>query len=273
MELVYLGNTLINDVMLGAQRMDDVFTPSLLSIDYLIVAGGGAGGGHIGTSSLIPGGGGGGAGGLRSGSLGLTQGSYQIIVGSGGIGVPAVTGGNGRASSFIGISTVGGGGGGGASNGNGANGGSGGGGGGDTGVRGLGTTNQGNNGGNPNGTNIAGGGGGAGSAGTGVNGPNFGSGSIWFDGLEYAIGGLGEGPGLGNIRTGSGFGNGGRGTYTTAAPAVSGSNGTPGVVILRYAGSGSRASGGVITFNDGYTYHTFTSASLVASNLTGSFII
>lgn len=33
MRTVYLGNTLINDVMLGSQRMDDVFTPFTAAIE------------------------------------------------------------------------------------------------------------------------------------------------------------------------------------------------------------------------------------------------
>ena len=33
MQIVYLGNTLINDVMLGSQRMDDVFTPFTAAIE------------------------------------------------------------------------------------------------------------------------------------------------------------------------------------------------------------------------------------------------
>ena len=33
MNTVYLGNTLINDVMLGSQRMDDVFTPFTAAIE------------------------------------------------------------------------------------------------------------------------------------------------------------------------------------------------------------------------------------------------
>ena len=68
MQTVYLGNTLINDVMLGSQRMDDVFTPlQSFQAEYLIVASGNFGGASGGSPSRR--GGGGGAGGLLSGSL------------------------------------------------------------------------------------------------------------------------------------------------------------------------------------------------------------
>jgi len=60
METVYLGNTLINDVMLGSQRMDDTLQNRNILIEYLVVAGGGAGGqGDDGGSGTQHGGGGG----------------------------------------------------------------------------------------------------------------------------------------------------------------------------------------------------------------------
>ena len=78
MQTVYIGNTLINDVMLGSQRMDDVLTPlSAYSIEYLLVAAGGAGGG---STSNTRNGGAGGAGGLLSGSLSLSPlTNYSIV--------------------------------------------------------------------------------------------------------------------------------------------------------------------------------------------------
>ncbi len=43
MQTVYIGNTLVNDIMLGAQRMDDVLQDLNLYIDWLLVGGGGGG--------------------------------------------------------------------------------------------------------------------------------------------------------------------------------------------------------------------------------------
>jgi len=53
METVYLGNILINDVMLGSQRMDDVFLnkPAIESTNYLISP---CGGGLSYTITVIP---------------------------------------------------------------------------------------------------------------------------------------------------------------------------------------------------------------------------
>jgi hypothetical protein len=264
MQTVYIGNTLINDVMLGSQRMDDVLqnteTPNLF-IEYLIVAGGGASGASAG-SARVPGSGGGGAGGLKSGSLILPPSniSYTVRVGSGGAGRVDNVGRNGNTSEFNSILTTGGGGGG--SNGlsattNGSNGGSGGGGGYTTGVGGTGVTGEGRNGGNSNGVNIAGGGGGAGSAGNTAGAGGSGSGSIWLNSIEYAIGGCGDGSSFCRQNQGAGYGNGGGGVYDINI----GDAGQNGVVIIRYAGSGSRASGGTLSFSNGYTYHTFSTVA------------
>ena len=262
MQTVYIGNTLINDVMLGSQRMDDVLQNTNLLIEYLIVAGGGAGGAAPGFS--VPGSGGGGAGGLRSGSLIIPKSntSYTVQVGAGGTGRVDNQGNNGVQSIFNAISTVGGGGGGsnnaGGGNRNGAVGGSGGGGGGTTGLLAAGTVGQGNSGSNSNGTNICGGGGGAGGdAGTGSFQGGSGSGSIWLDGLEYSIGGCGDGSSFCRMGQGAGYGNGGGGTFQENV----GKTGQNGVVKIRYAGTGSKASGGTITYSSGYTYHTFTSVA------------
>jgi len=60
MQTVYIGSTLINDVMLGSQRMDDVIArPYPLNIDWLILGGGGGGGGAAAPPTPNPGGGGG----------------------------------------------------------------------------------------------------------------------------------------------------------------------------------------------------------------------
>jgi hypothetical protein len=83
-----------------------------LSVEYLVVAGGGSGGYNI----LGGGGGGGGAGGLLSGSTNLSNGSYQVTVGTGGIYVLGA-GQNGGNSVFNSITAIGGGGGGGGASG------------------------------------------------------------------------------------------------------------------------------------------------------------
>ena len=79
MQTVYIGNTLINDVMLGSQRMDDVFTPDEnVVIEDLVVAGGGG----IAADQTI---GGGGGGGLLSGSATLiSKRTYNVQIGGGG---------------------------------------------------------------------------------------------------------------------------------------------------------------------------------------------
>jgi hypothetical protein len=268
MQTVYIGNTLINDVMLGSQRMDDVLQNTNLLIEYLIVAGGGASGAAPGTS--IPGSGGGGAGGLRSGSLIIPKSniSYTVQVGPGGPGLLDNQGGNGSPSIFNAISTVGGGGGGKNQSAggvkNGASGGSGGGGGGTTGLLAAGTVGQGNSGSNSNGSNIAGGGGGAGSnAGTGSFQGGSGSGSIWLDNLEYSIGGGGDGSSFARQNQGAGFGNGAGAVFNQ----TTGNSGQSGVVKVRYAGS-PQASGGTISQSGGYTYHTYTYSAGVTSSFT-----
>lgn len=110
--------------------------------------------------------------------------------------------------------------------------------------------------------------------GTGNNG---GDGLSWYDGNYYA------GGGGGGIRGGveyvalGGLGGGGNGGWEFAAPSggvantggggggggqfgagTTGANGGSGIVKIRYAGSGSRATGGTISYDGAYTYHTFT---------------
>ena len=106
-----------------------------------------------------------------------------------------------------------------------------------------------------------------------------GSGSIWYDGNYYAggggsatfdvianagVGGIGGG-GLGGYNnalavTGSkntGGGGGGGSQFGTGAGADGGS----GIVKIRYYGTGSKATGGSITYSNGYTYHAFTASA------------
>jgi len=133
------------------------------------------------------------------------------------------------------------------------------------------------------GTNNAGGGAGAGANGSGANGGN---GFQWLNGVYYAGGGGGftsngnyqagcpQGcppptagtPGLGGggpYNTDGTTGGGGGASYSAFYPA----NGGAGLVIIRYAGTTQRATGGTISTSGGYTYHTFQ------SNLTGGIYI
>ena len=257
--------------------------PCDLLIDYLVVAGGGAGGfGNDGKLNPSPfegsEGGGGGGGGLLSGSHTLTSNvTLSVVVGQGGVTGSATKGSNGGASSFLTASAIGGGAGGAqpgtlaVSNGN--NGGSGGGGamntgGGNQGSGGTGTAGQGFNGAGPSrftGAQRCGGGGG-GAGGPAIQGTisnpfgNTGPAAYWLDGLAYAGGGAGT-YGGGNL---SGvYGNGGAG----GSDLVRETSGQGGVVIVRYAGTGSKATGGTISYSGGYTYHTFTSSSNFVFNL------
>lgn len=246
------------------------------TVDYLIVAGGGGGGNPTG-------GGGGGAGGLLSGSL-LVSGSTTttIYVGNGGS-----AGSNGNNSFAFGLTSLGGGAG--ASlNTTGSFGGSGGGGTADNITiwwGGSGSIGQGNDGGGGR-QREGGGGGGASSDGVSVTGPgpagNGGSGSQWLDGNWYAGGG---GGGTDNSNSGSGgIGGGGNGgrylTYesTPGQPNTGGggggggydlnNDGAPGgsgIVKIRYQGP-KRAVGGDYTYYDnGYTYHVYTSTNSTSS--------
>ena len=259
--------------------------PCALNIDYLVVAGGGGGGSA---------GGGGGGGGLISGSLTFVNPSFNIIVGAGGTVGFQQDGGNGATSSiyntstFISYSVLGGGGGGGVGR-AGLVGGSGGGASYGTIAAVSGTLGQGNAGGTSGG-DTAGGGGGASQAGIdgqaggpgSISGPG-GSGSVWLNGTFYAGGGGGgeinqpvsQGPeggpgggGQGGYQNGhpEGFdgtantGGGGGGGSNGQIFNRNGGSGGSGIVIVRYPGSGSQATGGTISYSGSYTYHTFTSS-------------
>ena len=168
---------------------------------------------------------------------------------------------------------------------------------------GSGTVGQGNNGGSASASPYfpSGGGGGARSTGSnavsqlynGTSG-NGGAGAQWVDGLYYAGGGGGGftlgtfggftrngafggwggigggGYGAGSLETnpstpgvtGTG-GGGGDGGNSGTPEFVDGKNGGDGIVKIRYAGTGSKASGGNIFFSGSYTYHSF-------GNTTGS---
>jgi hypothetical protein len=255
-------------------------------VEVLVVAGGGSGGGSTG--------GGGGAGGL------IYNSAYQITnaaaitvtVGAGGAGVPQTTVGNDGSNSVFGALTAIGGGGGGMTNGSGGaigrNGGSGGGGAHyssmNFGTPGTGTPGQGFNGGNGSAGDQnsfpGGGGGGAGQpggdptfskSGNGGNGLTF---SISGTSTTYAGGGGGgsssnggnggtgggaagtsNGTAGGTATTNTGGGGGGGWFYSGGSGGAGGS----GIVIVRYPGLPA-ATGGTITYLNGYTIHVFTSS-------------
>ncbi len=206
------------------------------TVEYLVVAGGGGGGPASFSNSQ---GGGGGAGGMKTGSIALTSGSYNITVGSGG---GAAVSGSGSSLSTL-VSTSGGGRGASGDSSNGSAGGSGGGGGGlrgnlsGTSSGGSGVVGEGNRGGTGTTcvtTDTGAGGGGAG--GNGNNGVCDGVGGSGGLGLSSSITGTattyargGAAPG-GSSGSGTNNGNGGNG----GANGGSGSAGQNGVVIIRY---------------------------------------
>ena len=229
------------------------------TVDMLVVAGGGSGAGANNSNN-----GGGGAGGYLSGSLTLTAGTYNIVIGAGGAGAVQLAGNNGGNTTVSNINAIaigGGHGGGGARNSQvpASNGGSGGGGSGfsqDT-AGGSGTqadsgglTGFGNDGGSVSG-NIADGGGGAGGAGS-INGSDGhgGLGRQWVDNNYYAGGGGGGGNAhsLGGSAVGGrgGYddlfdldaivnkGSGGGGSWASSTTGYAGGNGSSGIVIIRY---------------------------------------
>jgi hypothetical protein len=119
--------------------------------------------------------------------------------------------------------------------------------------------------------------------GTGNNGGN---GLKWYDGNYYGggggggirgavsfvgLGGLGGGgnggwefaqPSGGLANTGGGGGGGG---WFPGGLGTAGASGGSGIVKVRYAGSGSKATGGTITYSDGYTYHSFTASATLTT--------
>ena len=270
MQTVYIGNTLVNDVMLGSQRMDDVFTAlPAITAEFLVVASGASGG--TGDGSPNRGGAGGGGGGLLSGSLIiLPNQTYQIQVGSND-GFNTAYDSYITGSNFYNVATAGGsaGRGGGSSftlSMNGLTGGSGGGGAtasdGTVGTAGTGISGQGNNGGTAGGTNNANGGGGGGANANGANGSVDGGGtggagkasSISGTSVTYSKGGNG-GTAAGGGGNGVNFGDGGNGEAGDGEPSQG--FGKQGVVILRYRGA-QKFTGGTVTTDGDFTIHTFT---------------
>ena len=245
-------------------------------VEVLVVAGGGSGGSRDA--------GGGGAGGL------IYNSAYQITnaaattvtIGAGGASVGSGNHdpGNQGSNSVFGSLTAIGGGAGGQYNAVAGNGGSGGGAGGSTGTPGNGTSGQGNSGGGNGGTAYTGGGGGGAGAvgetvpsneygGAGGNGQTF---SISGTSTTYAGGGGGGGSNAGGAGGTGGGGAGSTGGAATAGTSNTGggggaarNSGSPsgaggsGIVIVRYPGLPA-ATGGTITYLNGYTIHTFTTS-------------
>lgn len=243
------------------------FTPNnTMNVEVLVVAGGGGGAG----GSSVNGGGGGGAGGVVSNSsVSASATGHTIVVGSGGSAGTSGQGGNGGSSSALGLSATGGGGGGNYQQ-NGSTGGSGGGAGRDRGHHvggGGGTPGQGNDGGGAGngGWGSAGGGGGAAAAGqhgaidSGTRSGNHGNGGngisssisgslqyyggggggTWQTGVNQPTGGLGGGGDAGNYGAGGQNGANGTGGGGAGGQAANGGSGGSGIVIIRYATSGS----------------------------------
>lgn len=268
---------------LGTPEWWDASTSSWVSfsirppyvVEYLIVAGGGGGDGTCG--------GGGGAGGMITGSMTIQADTvYGVSVGAGGSGAPCCYDGNygtkGGNSTALGLTAIGGGGGTGGDR----SGGSGIGAMRNVSNAGSGTAGQGN-GGAPYQSydNIGGGGGGKGAAATTQNG---GVGQIWpSGGSTYYAGGGGGGARIGWTPGSGGAGGGGSGQATNnGSPAsantgggggaggyqsgayYAGGNGGSGIVIFRYLGA-QRGTGGTVTSDGTYTYHTFTSSGSFTS--------
>lgn len=274
-----------------------IIASTVYSVDYLVVAGGGGGGSGNAASS---GTGGGGAGGfLTSSGISVSPGTaYTVTVGAGGAGGVSSSpnaASSGSNSSFSTIATsIGGGGGSSAYNptvagGAALSGGSGGGGCYYFPSPGSGTSGQGYAGGtgslsSPN----YGGGGGGGASAVGVTGTSTvagnggaglassisgtsvtyagGGGAGSYNGGTTGTGGAGGGGNGGTNTGGTGnsgtanTGGGGGGAGVSSGTGYNGGAGGSGVIIIRYAGTSARATGGTITITGGYVIHTFTSS-------------
>jgi hypothetical protein len=242
-------------------------------VEVLVVAGGGGGSGNPANNYRSAGGGGGGGVIYNSAYQLSSAAAVTVTVGSGGAGSQD-TGTNGSNSVFGSLTAIGGGRGGSTTHGttvDGANGGSGGGGGDYNGNGGTGTAGQGFNGGNSRqsagiGAGASGGGGG-GAGGPGSDcinsystisgGPSI-TYSISGTSTSYAAGGASLSAADTNNPAGASGGT-NTGTGGQGARYNVGGNGGSGIVIVRYPGLPA-ATGGTITYLNGYTIHTFTSS-------------
>ena len=242
-------------------------------VEVLVVAGGGSGGSSVGANG---GGGGGGAGGvIYNSAYQLTNAAaVTVTVGAGGAGQSTNNsqGNDGSNSVFGSLTAIGGGGGGGAgANTTGRNGGSGGG----AGYAGYynnfnsgtGTAGQGFRGGFVLANNNGAAGGGAGGVGNDTfdarpePGYPGGGGGLGGPGVYYSISGtstLYSTGGAGSLDTANTIvsGSGTQGAYGGSGPT---STAASGIVIVRYPGLPA-ATGGTITYLNGYTIHTFTTS-------------
>jgi hypothetical protein len=263
-----------NGTGLESNATNSVTIPTIISVNYLVIAGGGAGGGGSNGGDQS---GGGGAGGYRTSAgtsgagspaesaLSLTGGAnFTVTVGAGGSGSNPV-GNSGSDSFFSNVGSTGGGRGGGQGS-NAFDGGSGGGRGSfNTNLAGgAGTANQGTSGGTTNTSNAGGGGGGAANVGGAGAGNTPGNGG---NGLDSNITGNlvtrgGGGGASGNLLVGNGGTGGGGGasanTTGTAGTAntggggggargSSGGSGGSGIVVLRYPSTFTATIGGGLT--------------------------
>ena len=252
--ITFLANTTLNVSFL------------ITNATIMVIGGGGGGGGATGN---VGAGGGGGAGGYQyNTSFNIPVGSYNVVIGAGGLagasGTPSVNGTNGQTSSFLNITSIGGGGGGNATK-NGGRGGAGGGGGGGNPFNTIGGVGiQGFNGGAGANAASGAGGGGSGTAGqTGINvnsaagkgGNGTANGINGNASIRWAAGGGGGCSGACAVVTNGGLdggANGGRGSTTGAGNGTNGTgggggggssqgssvkpagNGGSGIVILRF---------------------------------------
>lgn len=273
------GNILtVKNIKIELGTKVTAWTPATGEATILVVGGGGSGGGSV---NSFGGAGGGGAGGLvYKTSLTLnTEAPYSVIVGAGGASVSgALRGNNGGNSSFANLIAYGGGGGG-AGSGTlhtGLSGASGGG----AGYNGYalstpGSVNpsgQGNVGGQNGATAAASGGGGGGAGGVGgvglINNAGQHEGGLGGAGKSIEIAGIlknyaagGRGGGAYAITAPSAnTGNGGNGVYGSTA-TLSGA-GSSGVVVVAYLTGSMVATGGDITYSNGYTVHTFKTSGV-----------
>ena len=270
---VQIGNTLYRVHTYTTVGAGSFVVTSAGEIEYLLVGGGGAGGSSPDVcTGAVGGAGGGGGGSVRTGKTYLEAGTFQVVVGAGGVrSYPAGVGGNGESSSLAGLpQALGGGGGGSSATGENVNGSSlgTGGGGGETGIGAPGILGgAGGNG--SDSANLAGGGGGGASndggwawASSDVGGAG-GDGFLWegTGSPEYYGGGGGGAvnrsvnPGVGGAGGGGkgatwdpdipaedgqpGKGGGGGGGTDCSEAVQQGGNGGSGVVIIRYPILGS----------------------------------
>jgi hypothetical protein len=245
-------------------------------VEVLVVAGGGCGGNGNGLGYEAGGGGAGGV--LYNSAYQLTNASaITVTIGAGGGSKTVPGNGNNGSNSVFGSLIAVGGGGGSTGSGTGQSGGSGGGGAHPKTQGGAGTAGQGFQGVTPPDFSRGGGGGGAGGTGNlgvGGNGVAYsisgtstyyggGGGGTLYSPNNGGLGGGGNGStvfrGTSTATGTANTGGGGGGGYSDTDTLASGGAGGSGIVIIRYPGLPA-ATGGTITYLNGYTIHTFTTS-------------